>query len=267
MPAGGNPNADDYYEVLGVPRGATESDIKKAYKKAALRHHPDKNPDDRAGAEARFKNVSEAYEALADPQKRAAYDQFGKAAFEAGGGGGGASYGGGGFPGGVDPQFFSRHGGGGFGFSAGGPGGGFRFRNAHDLFAEFFGSSDPFSVFDDDPFFNDPGSMRNRAGGVRGMGGFMDPFGGMGGQSSGFSMSFGGPGGFQSSSFSSSSSSSTSRGGLSKSVKTSTVVRDGKKIIKTTTTVRYGARRVVRLSRTCWGPMPRTRCTPLPRLH
>lgn len=262
MPSGGNPDADDYYEVLGVPRGATESDIKKAYKKAALRHHPDKNPDDRAGAEARFKNVSEAYEALADPQKRAAYDQFGKAAFEAGGGGGGASYGGGGFPGGVDPQFFSRHGGGGFGFSAGGPGGGFRFRNAHDLFAEFFGSSDPFSVFDDDPFFSDPGSMRNRAGGVRGMGGFMDPFGGMGGQSSGFSMSFGGPGGFQSSSFSSSSSSSTSRGGLSKSVKTSTVVRDGKKIIKTTTTVRYRARRAVRLSRTCWGPMPRTRCTP-----
>ena len=76
MPAGGNPDADDYYEVLGVPRGATESDIKKAYKKAALRHHPDKNPDDRAGAEARFKNVSEAYEALADPQKRAAYDQL-----------------------------------------------------------------------------------------------------------------------------------------------------------------------------------------------
>lgn len=70
----GNPDADDYYEVLGVPRGASESDIKKAYKKSALRYHPDKNPDNREAAEAKFKNVSEAYEALKDPEKRAATD-------------------------------------------------------------------------------------------------------------------------------------------------------------------------------------------------
>jgi curved DNA-binding protein CbpA len=57
--AQGNPNSDDYYEVLGL-----ENDVKKAYKKAALRYHPDKNPDDREGAEARFKRVSEAYQVL-----------------------------------------------------------------------------------------------------------------------------------------------------------------------------------------------------------
>jgi curved DNA-binding protein CbpA len=230
----GNPNADDYYEVLGVGRDANENDIKKAYKKAALRHHPDKNPDDREGAEARFKNVSEAYEALVDPEKRAAYDQYGKAAFQAGGMG---SAGSGSFRGeGMDPRdFFSQHGGHTFSFGFGGrPGGGnFRFRNANDIFAEFFGSSDPFSVFDDDPFFNNSGSLRNRMQQDMGMGGM----GGFPGMSSGFSMSFGGPGGIQSSSFSSSSSSQT-RGGVSKSVKTSTVVRDGKRIIKTTTTTR-----------------------------
>ena len=62
--AQGNPNSDDYYEVLGLSRDADETDVKKAYKKAALRYHPDKNPDDREGAEARFKRVSEAYQVL-----------------------------------------------------------------------------------------------------------------------------------------------------------------------------------------------------------
>jgi curved DNA-binding protein CbpA len=71
--AQGNPNSDDYYEVLGLSRDAGENDIKKAYKKAALRFHPDKNPDDREGAEARFKRVSEAYQVLLESQKRAAY--------------------------------------------------------------------------------------------------------------------------------------------------------------------------------------------------
>ncbi len=79
----------DYYEVLGVPKGATKDDIKKAYRKLAIQYHPDKNPGDKA-SEERFKEGTEAYEVLGDDQKRAAYDQFGFAGVEgmAGGQGG-----------------------------------------------------------------------------------------------------------------------------------------------------------------------------------
>src|SRR5260370_37203264 len=75
----------DFYELLGVQRGASAEDIKKAYRKLAMQHHPDKNPGDKA-AEHRFKELSEAYDILKDDQKRAAYDRFGHAAFENGGG-------------------------------------------------------------------------------------------------------------------------------------------------------------------------------------
>jgi molecular chaperone DnaJ len=97
----------DYYEVLGVPRNASEADIKKAYRRLAMKHHPDRNPDDKSG-EAKFKEANEAYEILANAQKRAAYDQFGHA--------------------GVDPSM-----------AAGARGGGFQGAAGSASFADIFG--------------------------------------------------------------------------------------------------------------------------------
>ncbi|MFN8544321.1 MAG: molecular chaperone DnaJ [Candidatus Binatia bacterium] len=87
----------DYYEILGVSRSATEEDLKKAYRKLAIKWHPDKNPENRAEAEERFKEISEAYQILADGERRAQYDRFGHAAFEQGGGFGGFEFAAGGF--------------------------------------------------------------------------------------------------------------------------------------------------------------------------
>jgi len=97
----------DFYELLGVARNASEADIKKAFRRLAMKHHPDRNPDDKV-AEEKFKEIKEAYDVLGDEQKRAAYDQFGHA--------------------GVDPSFGARGG-------AGGPGGG----SFSDVFGDVFG--------------------------------------------------------------------------------------------------------------------------------
>ena len=113
----------DYYETLGVSREATQEEIKKAYRKLAVKYHPDKNPDS-PEAEETFKTVGEAYEVLSDPEKRAAYDRYGHAAFTQGAGGGGG--GGGGFH---DPFDIFRE-----VFNQGGGGGG-----AGGMFDEFFG--------------------------------------------------------------------------------------------------------------------------------
>ncbi|ALG68022.1 molecular chaperone DnaJ [Beggiatoa leptomitoformis] len=85
----------DYYEVLGVQKNASEDELKKAYRRLAMKFHPDRNPDS-ADAEDKFKEAKEAYEILSDPQKRAAYNQFGHAGVDASmGGGGGSGFGGG----------------------------------------------------------------------------------------------------------------------------------------------------------------------------
>src|SRR5512134_2052001 len=89
----------DYYEVLGLNRDASDEDIKKAYRKLAMKWHPDRNPDN-PKAEEHFKEAKEAYEILSDGQKRGAYDRFGHAAVDPGAGataGAGAGFGGAGF--------------------------------------------------------------------------------------------------------------------------------------------------------------------------
>lgn len=106
----------DYYEILGISKDAAESDIKKAYRKLALKWHPDKNPDNKEEAEAKFKSIAEAYEVLSDKEKRDVYDRFGKDGLTGrGGGSGGASS-----------------------FS-------FRFHDPNEIFKEFFGGRDPFA--------------------------------------------------------------------------------------------------------------------------
>ncbi|EIN10052.1 DnaJ-domain-containing protein [Punctularia strigosozonata HHB-11173 SS5] len=147
----------DYYKLLGVDRNASEDDIKKAYKKMALKWHPDRNKGSE-DASAKFKQISEAFEVLSDKQKRTIYDQFGEEGLKGGGGpppgaGAGGFPGGGfsGFPGGGGAQTFTfTSGPGGFGSSGGGRGG--------------FSPGDPFSIFE------------QFMGGMGGMGG-----GGMGG--------------------------------------------------------------------------------------
>ncbi|XP_020230884.1 dnaJ homolog subfamily B member 4 [Cajanus cajan] len=116
----------DYYEILEVDKNATDEELKKAYRKLAMKWHPDKNPNNKKEAEIKFKQISEAYEVLSDPQKRAIYDQYGE----------------GGLKGGMSPPdagFASF-------FQTGDGPAAFRFnpRNANNIFAEVFGCSSPF---------------------------------------------------------------------------------------------------------------------------
>ncbi|KAM7393930.1 hypothetical protein PAMP_020764 [Pampus punctatissimus] len=159
----------DYYDILGIQRGASEDDIKKAYRKQALRFHPDKNKS--PGAEDKFKEIAEAYDVLSDPKKKDIYDRYGEEGLKGGGPSGG---GGGGGPGG-GPGTFS------YTFQG----------DPHAMFSEFFGGRNPFEQFfgarnggmTEDMDIDDPFGHFGMGGG--GIGGFPRSFSsGMGGMRS-----------------------------------------------------------------------------------
>ncbi|KAM7369822.1 hypothetical protein PAMP_011112 [Pampus punctatissimus] len=217
----------EYYQILGVRKNATQDDIKKAYRKLALKWHPDKNPNNKEEAEKKFKELSEAYEVLSDENKRKIYDRYGKEGLSAGGGGGGRPGGRAGgrrAPGGGDhyDHFSSSS---------------FTFRDPEDVFREFFGGKDPFAdFFADDPFDDFCGfGQRSHHRGLSRTGGSVFGFRnfpmfghGITGFDSGFG-SFGDMGGGGFNSFSSSSLGSGG-GGNFRSESTSTKFINGKKI-------------------------------------
>lgn len=152
----------EYYEILNVHRNASTNDIKKAYRRLALKWHPDKNPDKKEEAEQMFKEISEAYEVLSDENKRAVYDKYGKEGL-IGGGGGGAGHDAGGMYGNDFMPF-------GFGFS---------FRDPDEVFREFFGG-DPLADFFGASSRPDSSVQSRRDGGYFGFPGFGFGFGGGG---------------------------------------------------------------------------------------
>src|SRR4030067_3711820 len=129
----------DYYDILGVSKSASAAEIKAAYRKMALQYHPDRNKE--AGAEERFKEINEAYQVLADPQKKQTYDQFGHAAFDPRsgfpGGGGGRTYRQG-------PFTYTYYSGGSPFGGGGGQNSGFDFSDPFEIFEQFFGGASPF---------------------------------------------------------------------------------------------------------------------------
>lgn len=129
----------DYYDLLGISKGASADEIKKAYRKQALEWHPDRHKDNKEAAEKRFKEINEAYQVLSDENKRKTYDQFGHAAFSPGGGmpGGGNPFAGSGNPFGAGGPFT-------YTYTQGGGGQAFDFGDPFEIFEQFFGGGSPF---------------------------------------------------------------------------------------------------------------------------
>jgi DnaJ family protein B protein 6 len=241
----------DYYAVLEIPNTSTDDQIKKAYRKLALKWHPDKNPNNVREAEEKFKEIGEAFAVLSDPNKKTVYDKYGFEGLE------GRS--------GPSSSGFTSN----FEFPSGfgqfsGPGN-FGFSDAENIFRQFFGGGDPFAEFFDDDMFTGFGGRGERKRGNQSGKRNGDPF------SSLFNMGFGGGGGFgfdsdsddddvfpqrssmmgnQNPTVKTFTRSSTfgggSGGGVSKSVQMVTEVRNGKQITKTVTTVKYPDGRVER---------------------
>jgi len=149
----------DYYKILGVQKSANDDDLKKAYRKLALKYHPDKNKS--PGAEEKFKEIAEAYDVLSDKKKREVYDQYGEEGLKGGMGGGG----GGGGPGGPSGNFqsYSFHG------------------NPHETFRMFFGDENPFANFFSFQGGPQGGQQFNFSSGHEAMDFDDDPFNSMGG--------------------------------------------------------------------------------------
>jgi len=220
----------DYYEVLQIRRDASVDDIRKSYRKLAIKYHPDKNPEQREASAEEFKKISAAYEVLSDPEKRSAYDRYGSE---------GASRMG------REPSGFHD------------------FQHAQDIFEMFFRD------FGGEDFgFNNRGfSSRNRSTRERGFhSSFMDDDDFFGGHFASMDRMFSsmnssggsfGSGGFSTIS-SSSSSSFSGGGGVSKSVSSTTTIENGRRVTKTTTTVRHADGRVETTSNEQTGTAPPT---------
>jgi DnaJ family protein B protein 6 len=239
---------EDFYALLGVDAGASSEAIRKAYRQAAVRWHPDKNPDDPRRAEVMFKKVAAAYEVLGDETRRAEYDRFGRSSRDPRGGANGAG------------RSASSHGAGATGPGrAGGGFGGFGAGGFHhdpfEIFREAFGGRDPFA--DDffrrggDPFLGDPFFADARA---RGGLAARSPFGAFGsamgfGRDPFFEAAFGGSVAGGGGGFAGGGASQGGRvgewsafgggGGVGKSTSTRTVMINGRRATRTTTTIRH----------------------------
>ena len=203
-----------YYEVLGLKKPSNEDEIRKAYKKMALKWHPDKNPDNLKESEERFKEVGEAYAVLSDKNKKEVYDRYGHDGLAQGTGSSGGA--------GRDFSGFA---------------GGFNFHSAEDLFNNLFGKG---FFDDDDDFFGDAFNRKKGAG----KGNSRDPFSAFGGFGRGFDDDFGsfgfGGGGFAGVGKSTSTSTIIRDGKQVTVKKVSTVNADGSKTTEVTETVNDG---------------------------